>query len=35
MPYFRDFVKHSILNVGGTFLAAYGAEKIASEMYYN
>lgn len=35
MPYFRDMVKHSILCVGGTFMAARVGEKVAAEMYYN
>lgn len=35
MPYFKDMFKHLILNVGGTFMFAYSAEKIAAEMYYN
>ena len=35
MPYFRSFVKHSILAGTGTFCAALGSEKIAAEMYYN
>ena len=35
MPYFRDVVKHSILGVGSTFVAARIAEKVAAETYYN
>jgi hypothetical protein len=35
MPYMRDVMKHMILGIGGTFLFARGAEKIAAEMYYN
>jgi hypothetical protein len=35
LPYFRDMAMHSILCVGGSFCAAYMAEKIASETYYN
>ena len=35
MPYFREVVKHSILCVGGTFIAGRMAERIAAEMYYN
>jgi len=35
MPYMRDLVRHSILGVGGTFVAAKLTEKIAAEMYYN
>ena len=35
MPYFKDFVKHGVLCVGGTFISALLAEKIASETYYN
>ena len=34
-PYFKDIVKHTILGVGGTFVFARTAEKIAAEMYYN
>jgi hypothetical protein len=34
-PFFRDMVQHSILSVSGTFLAALGAERLASELYYN
>jgi hypothetical protein len=34
-PYFKDVVKHLILCVGGTFVFARMAEKIAAEMYYN
>ena len=35
LPFFRDVIKHSILGVGGTFVFARTAEKIAAEMYYN
>ena len=35
MPYFRNVVKHTILCVGGTFSAAFGGERLASELYYN
>ena len=35
MPYFRTFMKHSILAGSGTFCAALGAEKLAAELYYN
>jgi len=35
LPYFRNVVKHTILCVGGTFSAAFGGERLASEMYYN
>ena len=34
-PYFKDLVKHGILCVGGTFVFAKLAEKVAAEMYYN
>ena len=34
-PYFKDVVMHGALGVGGTFLAANLAEKVAAEMYYN
>ena len=34
-PYFRSVVKHTVLCVGGTFAAALGAERLASELYYN
>jgi hypothetical protein len=34
-PFFRSMVKHSILSISGTFVAALGAERIASELYYN
>ncbi len=34
-PYFKDFIKHTILCIGGTFVFAKTAEKLASEMYYN
>ena len=32
---FRSVVKHSILSVAGTFVAALTAERLASELYYN
>lgn len=35
LPYFKSVVKHTVLCVGGTFTAGLGAERIASEMYYN
>lgn len=35
LPYFKDVMKHSILAVGGTFVFAKMAEKVASETYYN
>lgn len=34
-PLFRAVVKHSILSVSGTFVAALAAERLASELYYN
>jgi hypothetical protein len=34
-PLFKSVVKHSILSVSGTFIAALGAERLASELYYN
>lgn len=34
-PYFRNVIKHIVLCVGGTFAFALGAERLASEMYYN
>jgi hypothetical protein len=35
LPLFRQVVKHSILCVSGTFVAALGAERLSSELYYN
>ena len=35
LPYFKDTLKHGVLGVGGTFVFARMAEKIAAEMYYN
>ena len=35
MPYFRSFVKHSILAGTGTFCSALGVEKLAAELHYN
>lgn len=35
MPFFKNFMKHSILCIGGTFIFALAAERIASELYYN
>ena len=35
MPYFRSFMKHSILAGSGTFCVALGAEKAAAELFYN
>ena len=35
MPYFRTFMKHSILAGSGTFCAALGAEKVCAELFYN
>lgn len=34
-PYFKNIVKHVVLCVGGSFTAALGAERLASEFYYN
>lgn len=34
-PLFKTAVQHSILLIGGTFMAALGAERLASELYYN
>lgn len=34
-PYFRDVIKHGILNIAGTFVVSKMSEKIASETYYN
>ena len=34
-PYFKDVAMHGVLGVGGTFLAANMAEKVAAELYYN
>jgi hypothetical protein len=34
-PYFRQFTMHTILAIGGTFMFAFLAEKIAAEMVYN
>ena len=34
-PFFKSMVKHSILSVSGTFVTALGAERLASELYYN
>lgn len=34
-PYFRSLMKHTVLCIGGTFTAALGAERLASELYYN
>ena len=34
-PYFRNVMKHTVLCVGGTFASALGAERLASELYYN
>ena len=34
-PFFKDILKHSILGIGGTFLSALVAERIAAEFYYN
>jgi hypothetical protein len=35
LPFFRDVMKHTVLCVGGTFVFAKMAEKVASEGYYN
>ena len=35
MPYMRDFAKHGILSIAGTFASAEMADKIAAEGYYN
>ena len=35
LPYFRNFMKHSILCGTGTMCSALITEKIAAEMYYN
>ncbi len=34
-PFFSSFMKHSILAISGTFATALGAERLASELYYN
>lgn len=34
-PFFKNVMKHSILAVSGTFITALGAERLASELYYN
>ena len=34
-PYFKDVLKHGVLAIGGTFVAARITEKVAAEMYYN
>ena len=34
-PFFSTLVKHSILALSGTFGVALGAERLASELYYN
>ena len=34
-PFFRSLAKHSILCISGTFVAALGTERLASELYYN
>jgi hypothetical protein len=34
-PYFKNVMKHAILCIGGTFVAGLGAERLASELYYN
>jgi hypothetical protein len=33
--FFRDFLKHSVLCVGGSFVSAKLAEKVAAETVYN
>lgn len=35
LPYFRNFMKHSILAGTGTVCSALAVEKIAAEVYYN
>ena len=35
LPYFRGFMKHSVLVGMGTFCSAFAGEKIAAELYYN
>ena len=32
---FSTFMKHSVLALSGTFGVALGAERLASELYYN
>lgn len=34
-PYFKNVFKHLVLCTSGTFVAAFGAERLASEFYYN
>jgi hypothetical protein len=34
-PFFKSVMKHSVLSIGGTFLTAMVAERLASELYYN
>lgn len=34
-PFFKNVMKHSVLCIGGTFLSAMMAERLASELYYN
>ena len=34
-PFFKNVMKHTVLSVGGTFLTAMLAERLASELYYN
>lgn len=34
-PLFKQMVQHTILSVSGTFISALGAERLASELYYN
>ena len=35
MPYFRNFIKHSILAGCGTYASAQVGEFVAAELYYN
>jgi hypothetical protein len=34
-PFFKSLAKHSVLCISGTFVAALGAERLSSELYYN
>ena len=35
LPYFRNFTKHTILALCGTYGSAMVTEKIAAEIWYN